>query len=136
MMLSVNCFINVTNSSLRPFPNRYIWTEDSCSKFQEALVSENVKKLITLFENEHPVVSNIGINSLVDSFNQIVYEAAYMVLKKKRNKKFVNIRSKPHKKAKWYDQSLIVAKRQLNYKLVLLKNFIMTLISDQHISVL
>ena len=123
MMLSVNCFINVTNSSLRSFLNRYIWTEDSCSKFQEALVSENVKKLITLFENEHPVVSDIGINNMVDSFNQIVYEAADMVLKKKRNKKSVNIRSRPHKKAKWYDQSLIVAKRQLNYKLVLFKKF-------------
>lgn len=82
-LLRVNCFIPLFESNLKSFPEKYVWNDDSPVKFQNALVSEKVKKYINLFLDEKNV-KNDFINESVEKFNNILYEAADLSLKKKK----------------------------------------------------
>jgi hypothetical protein len=50
MMLSINCFIHVSNPNLHIFPDRYKWGTESDTNFRTVLESNNTKKSITEFE--------------------------------------------------------------------------------------
>lgn len=64
---------------MQPFPHQYHWSEDSEFKVQSALniqdVRNNIKTFLTDDEKEY-------MDILVNEFNQVIYQAANLSLKK------------------------------------------------------
>ncbi len=65
---------------------RYKWTSDSADKFTQALNSEELKNLFTIFMNKTFETTKDGVNSATNEINYIFKEAAHLSeLKKAKN---------------------------------------------------
>ena len=126
MSLSVNCFVQCIDNNLQLFSDQYHWKTDSAFKFQTALASNDVQQCIHNFiDNDNS--ENKTTDILLKDFNNIIYQAAELSLKKKKRSLLSNSKTKkPQRKQKhlkWYDFSLVCMKRNLYDKYKLLDKF-------------
>lgn len=121
MSLSVNCFVHCINNNLQQFSNKYHWKEDSAVKFQTALASNDVQLCIYNFLNDNN--DNKPVDILLNDFNNILYKAAELSLKKKKRSNNTKKVQRKQKHLKWYDFSLVCMKRNLYDKYKLLNRF-------------
>ncbi len=74
---------------------RYKWTSDSADKFTQALNSEELKNLFTIFMNKTFETTKDGVNSATNEINYIFKEAAHLSELKKKGKKYTKKKKIP-----------------------------------------
>ena len=95
-------------------PDKYIWDKEIGPEFQTTLASIPFQDKIKSFLNQ----SFENSDMMVDSLNSFICQAADISIKKVRCTDD-NIKSKQNKKQnklKWFDQSLVGLRRQLEQK--------------------
>lgn len=109
-------------SNLLPMPEKYIWDENSSSRFQEAMNSNSVKTLINNFVNKD--YDESAINNAAEDLNEIFTTAANLSLKKKGFRKSKNQITKPKKMHfKWQDKDISLLKKELLQKYELMQKY-------------
>lgn len=123
ILLNVNYHVSPisNNCILKSLPLSYVWTEESACKFQNVLKSDRIQEKLRTFVKNDVNFSDTGINSLINDFNDILYDVADTSLKRKSQK--INSNKKVTKKPKWQDHSLEELKKQLIDKEVLFKKY-------------
>ncbi|CAG2215326.1 unnamed protein product [Mytilus edulis] len=61
---------------LEPLPPSYIWTDKSSVEFQNVLSSSEIQNDLSNFMKLHVDQTESGINSLINNFNQVIYDVA------------------------------------------------------------
>ena len=84
LSLNMNYYVPINATcSLEPFPSRYIWQNDSAENFQQYLSSNDIQEKIRIFDQTSFDDSELGIETMVSSFNDIIYNVADNILRKK-----------------------------------------------------
>lgn len=102
-------------------PDKYIWDKESGPEFQTTLASIPFQDKIKSFLNQ----SFENSDMMVDSLNSIICQAADISIKKVRytDKNIKSKQNKKQNKLKWFDQSLVGLRRQLEQKQKLLDKY-------------
>lgn len=102
-------------------PDKYIWDKESGPEFQTTLASTPFQDKIKSFLNQ----SFENSDMMVDSLNSIICQAADISIKKVRytDKNIKSKQNKKQNKLKWFDQSLVGLRRQLEQKQKLLDKY-------------
>ena len=121
LLLKVNFTHEENNKNLPLMPDKYIWDKESGPEFQTTLASipfqDKIKSILDQsFENS---------DMMVDSLNSIICQAADISIKKVRytDKNIKSKQNKKQNKLKWFDQSLVGLRRQLEQKQKLLDKY-------------
>ena len=101
------------------FPSRYIWSESSSSKFQDALCHPVCKSKIFNFSNQ--ILEGTDTDEVASDFLNILNEAACKANNLCRNSK--KKKSSICNTNKWFDQDLRVKRKTLLSKGALLSKF-------------
>ena len=99
MMLKIKGHTKVENSYTKQLPNKYIWDENSNESFQCALSSKEIKEKINNFEKTE---FSKNVDNMVETVNEIRYQAANISLKQKKGK-LKNFKQNNKRKPKWID---------------------------------
>ena len=95
-------------------PGYMIWNENKKEKFQNVMLSEEVKhKLDSLFFPDKTINSSVDINKLVSDFSQILRDTSKNIPLTKKQRKHANRSTKSRKK--WYNESCYALKRNLRF---------------------
>ncbi|CAG2204832.1 unnamed protein product [Mytilus edulis] len=106
---------------LEPLPPSYIWTDKSSVEFQNVLSSSEIQNDLSNFMKLHVDQTESGINSLINNFNQVIYDVANKSLRKKHHS--FKKSNKKKKKPNWENLSLSVLKKHLIDKENLFKKY-------------
>jgi hypothetical protein len=101
-------FKSCKTSYLEP---RFIWSEDSAFRFQEALLSYDIQQKVICFENEHIDNCQISLDNASSTLNNILTKAASMSLTQRKKNKKTNKNKSTNKK--WFDADLRYLKTRL-----------------------
>ncbi len=130
--VSDHCPISVgmkANYMLRPvnnycnskFPCRYIWNDDSIQKYQNAMVCKEVKERINNL-HEYSLCNSYNANDMDELVKKL--SAVYITAAEKSLKKIRYIsKTQQSNKKKWFDKSLSVLKKEVNFLANQLKKF-------------
>jgi hypothetical protein len=99
-----------TCTDLRSAPSKFIWTNESHLKFQEALLSTEIQHKIDSFIENDCGNSEIDINQKAEDLNDFFLSAAKFSLKRSTCKK--NKRGSKTRK-KWFDSDLFKMRQNL-----------------------
>ena len=109
-MLNINCILSDSNSEcdMMRAPVKYVWNQTSAVKFQETLSSSDFCHKLKMFnESKYD-----NVNTMVQSLNSIICEAADISLKKSTRNNHTKKKVKTQK-PKWYDFSLVNLRKEL-----------------------
>lgn len=106
---------------LEPISPSYIWTDKSSAEFQNVLSSSEIQNDLSNFIKLHVDQIESGINSLINNFNQVIYDVANKSLRKKHHS--LKKSNKKKKKPNWENLSLSVLKKHLIGKENLFKKY-------------